>query len=307
MDLKEYFDSFTLSDIHDLVSYKETESLTLEFKISDYQADMRNFAKCLSGFANSQGGILIWGVKASKNEVGIDAAKELKPLASIRKLESHLKRIEGTCVSPLIKGVEYKRIEEIEDKGYLLVYIPESMQSPHMALTDKHYYKRSGDSFYACEHFDLIDMFNRRRKPQGTVELQSEQIKLRFSDKDQPGYESIICIRNTGQTSLKNIVLEVNVHSPYLISIYGLDGNMTRGMEQYRTITSSGMKYIGRNNLVIHPNTYHEVDKIVLNEFGGNNPLCELLIDYRLFAEDMEMQQGVIRKDVTLFEIVGNK
>ena len=32
-------------------------------------------------------------------------------------------------------------------------------------LGENRYYKRSGDSFYQMEHFDLEDMFGRRRKP----------------------------------------------------------------------------------------------------------------------------------------------
>lgn len=305
MNLKDYFDTLTLSDVKDFVTNKETESLVLEFKISDEKADNKNFSKCLSGFSNSIGGIIVWGIKASPNESGIDAAKEYRPILSLKKFENHLKRIEGTAIAPSIKGIEYKTIEETDDSGYLIVYIPESDRAPHMALySEKHYFKRSGDSFYICEHFDILDMFNRRSKPMGIVEVLSDQVTVQYDQRGYFEYKGILCIKNTGKVVLKNVMLEIVICPPYLISPYGLDGNMNRGMEIYRNFTSPNLKYIGRNNLVIHPNTYHEIDKVVLNEHGGSYPLCELKIEYKLYADEMEMQNGQIIKQIENFAVI---
>jgi hypothetical protein len=45
-------------------------------------------------------------------------------------------------------------------------FVPETDGGPFMALFgEQRYYKRSGDSFYQMEHFDLEDMFGRRQKP----------------------------------------------------------------------------------------------------------------------------------------------
>ena len=185
MNLKEYFENIDLDEINRFIENRVTEDLYMDFKTANYpielKFDNKNFSKCLSGFANSSGGLIIWGVKASKNKEGLDVAKELKPISDLIKFENHLKRIEGKSVVPVIEGIEYRSILSSKDTGFLVVFVPPSDRTPHMALyADKHYYKRSGDSFYICEHFDIMDMINRKRTPKLSVELRNEQIEQKI-------------------------------------------------------------------------------------------------------------------------------
>ncbi len=66
-----------------------------------------------------------------------------------------------------------------------------------------------------------------------------------------------------------------NVNRPFNISYYGIDGNRGRGMKTMPT-NDQFTKYISGNELVIHPETYHEVDKIVINETGKDK--CNLAV-----------------------------
>ena len=64
---------------------RQEENLHLDFKTLSGPGlsasdDRHNFAKALSGFANSDGGIVVWGVDARKNADGIDCVTELKPV-----------------------------------------------------------------------------------------------------------------------------------------------------------------------------------------------------------------------------------
>jgi len=299
MDTKEYFENINLFEIKEFVETQTTEDLYLEFKTANFpnelNFDNKNFSKCLSGFSNSLVGIIIWGIKASKNKDGVDAANKLKPINELIKFENHLKRIEGKSVVPIIEGIEYRRIEEANDNGFLLVYIPPSERAPHMAqYADKHYYKRSGDSFYICEHFDIVDMFNRRTAPKLLVEIKFESIiKKLVNNEERYKYECLFCIKNIGQVSLKYIVVFIDVKSPFNISEYGVDGNRNRGMKLIPT-KESFKKYEGGSELVIHPETYHEVDKVVMNEIGLDNIIDDLLIEYRITAEGMKINSGKI-------------
>jgi predicted HTH transcriptional regulator len=152
MNLKEYFDKIELKELESFVEEQIAEDLFLEFKTANFpkgiEFDKKNFSKCLSGFSNSSGGILIWGISAKEKKNKPDVANELKPIKDLIDFEIYLKKNEGNAVIPLIDGVEYKRVMTDENCGYLLVLIPPSDRSPHMALfSDKRYYKRSGDSF----------------------------------------------------------------------------------------------------------------------------------------------------------------
>jgi predicted HTH transcriptional regulator len=68
----------TLNSISDLQTFidNEPESLYVDFKEvanptnpMKQNDDKENFAKALSGFANSNGGVLIWGVREEKNSL----------------------------------------------------------------------------------------------------------------------------------------------------------------------------------------------------------------------------------------------
>jgi len=304
MNLKDYFEKLELTDIQEFVENQVSEDLNLEFKTANYPTntsfDLKNFSKCISGFSNSSGGIIVWGVNASQNKNGIDAANKLKPIKNILKFENYLKRNEGRAIVPLVDNIQYRNLISKDDEGYLLIYIPASEISPHMAqFADKHYYKRSGDSFYKCEHFDIIDMLNRKSTPKLKFEVISEKVKL---NPDRNKYEAIFSITNIGQVTAKQIVVFVKINNPYIISRYGIDGNGFRGM---RTTPTKDIynKYLGGNDLVLHPETYHEVDKIVLNEIGQGPDLVDLIIEYKIVAEGMKLQSGtLIRKREELIE-----
>lgn len=93
--LKERFQSLTRNAVESFVMDKQEESLQLEFKTLlgptlTSRDDKENFAKALSGFANSDGGVVVWGVNARKNQDGVDCAASLEPIAGVASLVSRL-------------------------------------------------------------------------------------------------------------------------------------------------------------------------------------------------------------------------
>ena len=91
MNITERFDNITIEDIENFVRDEQEEHLHLDFKLIKkpdltHKPDKRNLAKALSGFANSSGGIIVWGVDARQNPDGVDCATELKPIDNVRVL-----------------------------------------------------------------------------------------------------------------------------------------------------------------------------------------------------------------------------
>jgi len=119
------FDSIDLEFIENCIANNEVETLTLEFKtvsgtdLKD-KNDRSNFATALSGFANSSGGIIIWGVVADKNSDGIDCAMDKKEIEPLSLFLSKLEDFTGQFVIPTVEGVRHKKIlsSESEDKGF---------------------------------------------------------------------------------------------------------------------------------------------------------------------------------------------
>ena len=171
MDLYTRYMSIAREDIERFVSDAQEEHLTLDFKTVQDAAlkrpdDKRSIARSLSGFANSEGGLIIWGVDARKNDRGIDAATALSPITELDRLVPRLNELTGEATSPVVEGVRHRAIDIGDNAGFGVTYVPESETGPYMArLGENRYYKRSGDSFYVMEHFDVQDMFGRRKQP----------------------------------------------------------------------------------------------------------------------------------------------
>lgn len=89
MNIDTLFNNLDENMLNQYIKNNQEENLYLEFKEGSnvkltHPDDKKNFAKALSGFANSSGGLIVWGIKATKNNQGIDCAcgsSEIEPLS----------------------------------------------------------------------------------------------------------------------------------------------------------------------------------------------------------------------------------
>jgi len=169
MDLRDLFDSISGATIEEYVTEGRDEDLHLDFKtVSSRRGlgkdDRRNFAKAVSGFANSDGGLVIWGVDARSNAEGIDCARAAPGIPELAAFVAKLNEYTGSVTSPSVIGVEHRR--STDAPGFAITIVPASDSGPHMAkLTEDRYYQRVGSSFVKMEHFSIADMFGRRPQP----------------------------------------------------------------------------------------------------------------------------------------------
>jgi hypothetical protein len=224
--LAEQFEDLELEGLMSFVTSRQEENLTLDFKLINgpdlnQSDDKKNLARALSGFANSSGGLIIWGIDARKNEQGIDCAIEAHEIRPLSLLLARLNELTSRAVHPPIDAVRHKPISSRQDSGFAVTIVPESQSGPHMAkLGEDRYYKRSGDTFYKMEHFDLEDMFGRRKKPK--LSLAATLIPNRG--------EIVIGLRNEGRGTAKAPYLSFVIPEPFSLAPYGVDGNGTRAL-----------------------------------------------------------------------------
>lgn len=306
MELLKLYKSINLKTIEDYVENSKEEDLHLEFKQINDPAfnnndDKKNFAKVLSGFGNSDGGVVVWGVKAKKNKQNIDCAIELKPIISVSLLVSKLHDFTGDFVSPIIDKVQHKKIfsNGQNDEGFAVTIVPESISGPHMAKAREYrYYKRSGDSFYKMEHFDLEDMFGRRKKPRLKL---SVYIKRGGSGGGMQFVDFLVCLKNVGKGLAKYLFLKLELNEPYKFSAYahtvGEHGLHTQ-WELNRK--NDHISLYGTDNEVIHPDCELQVIRI-RHEYDLTEDIQDLKIMYKITAEGIALEAGEnITKDVEI-------
>src|SRR5882672_10340034 len=86
--LQDYFNSLLLDDIKAFVKEAREEDLQLEFKrVEDPELgreQRKTFARAVSGFGNSDGGLIVWGVDARKKDE-IDCACDAPGIAGVKR------------------------------------------------------------------------------------------------------------------------------------------------------------------------------------------------------------------------------
>lgn len=159
--------------VANLVSIGVSESLHFDAKQCTEplsKADKDNLATALSGFANSDGGVLIYGLVAAGGDKGKgipDIVTGVAPIKRINSLASELNSLVGQLTQPPVSNARIllREFKAQPDSGFILVHVPASDAGPHRSVRDHEYYRRHGSGFYRMEHFELAEMFGSRRRP----------------------------------------------------------------------------------------------------------------------------------------------
>lgn len=162
--------------VEELVTESREEGAHLDFKQKEEpdrpdptRADRRNLSKALSGYANADGGIIVWGVDAREGEEGFDAAQGIVAIDNPELFAHRLDSLTPELAFPGIDGVEHTAVEDpnAPDTGVVVSLIPRSNRYPHRATGPDvdDYYRRSGHTFRRMDHGELADAFGRRPQP----------------------------------------------------------------------------------------------------------------------------------------------
>jgi hypothetical protein len=297
-------------EIDRLIAELSSEYLFMDFKCKNandgsgplHDDDRKNLAKALSGFANSSGGVLIWGVKKEDGKKGA-----YKMITNPENFVENLNRATAELVSPYVDSVLHQLLFVDESgAGVVVSFIPESDKTPHMALLprneDKHYYRRVGDSFKVMVHYEVADMFGRRSRPKLELALSA---RLSAASNPKKTYDLHIVISNTGKAITKHYGLDlefpkdlidcnhyVKSRPEFLDSSTIVDGKITL---KYRNDHDN-------NNILIYPN---ELTKISPNNFklghiqflvdiNDRVTLKDKVLKYVLYSENMLPINGSI-------------
>lgn len=210
---REIFDrikSGGMQELERFVADRQAEELFLDFKRSANNGkdnklssnDRKNLSKAISGFGNSEGGVVVWGVDCSPDTDGADVAKALVPIENPKRFVSLLQGAVSGCTIPPHSKVENHAIEDSHGNGYVLTLIPKSDAVPHQSTTNQQYYIRAGSNFVPTPHDVLAGMFGRRPQPHvfptfllSVPTLEADQLKIDYGlmiHNDGPGIASDI-------------------------------------------------------------------------------------------------------------------
>lgn len=154
-------------EIDKAIADRESEQLFLDFKRSTDggrsgrldDKDRANLAKAISGFGNSEGGVVVWGVDCRDVDGSGDVARMKMPITNPERFKSWLEDAVSKVTLPVHPKVEHGILNSGDGTGFVITHVPKSAFAPHQVQQDGIYYTRSGSSFTRVTHGILQGMF----------------------------------------------------------------------------------------------------------------------------------------------------
>lgn len=299
-DLRTLFDSIDQKTIEGFVADRRPESLHLEFKTLGYSkvsenADRKNLAKAISGFANSDSGIVVWGVVAKSG-----TATALEPVPDVQSSLAQLESRTAEAASPVQSRILHKAVHTTDGAGFLVTYVPETEGPPVMAKAgEDRYYKRSGEQFRRMEHFDIADMFGRRARPR----LDFWIMKAKYcpiGSLEGPDRQIITVecgIRNTGRALARFPFAAIAVSPPYKLLEYlsiksGFTLEAPDSRDPLEPARGSEGRYLGGAHDVVHAESTLFVAEAQCT-CALDGPIPDLEGRYRICADGVPASEGI--------------
>jgi len=207
-------ETYTIIDIQQLINNNTEESTYLEFKSAESLGTSdglkKEIAKDVSAFANSDGGIIIYGLSENEHVASafsfIDGnAYTKEQLEQVISMNVH-RRIEGVEIFPIRNNGKL-------DETIYLIRIPFSKDAPHQSK-DRRFYKRLNFKVVEMEEYEIRNLYNRQEETE--LEIEEEKITIHSNGSYLNKISSLqvaiqFNIRNKGKTIEKLYKLEVRV------------------------------------------------------------------------------------------------
>jgi len=203
--------------IQALVDAGEAEGLYLECKAPSSPSLSReqkaNLGRAVSGFANTVGGVIIWGVSTTRHaHSDLDILTQLEPLGSIASFSRQVANTIPSLTTPSISSAQSRilKTSSKETRGLLITYIPQLRTGPVQSNSDSLFYFRSGDEFVIAPYDLIRRLFSFTEVPDLRIHLEPALVKKR----EDGSWEIPLTIRNLSPAMAEHVDLFIQIGNP---------------------------------------------------------------------------------------------
>lgn len=253
----------------------------------------KEIAKDVSAFANSDGGVIIYGVSEYNDKEKEHLPEKLDPIDRTEFSKEWLEHVINNGITPKINELKIHPIaldSDVKDAIYV-VEIPKG-NTAHQAIKEKRYFKRYNFESVAMDDWELKDVINRIQKTKVRIEFKPVLKKsildslLNKMGANTP-IEFRVIANNEGNKLVEYLecFLHVGIESKDGIiepkpTLYKTFVEIMFSTEVERRIELEGKEIpINTERFVILPRTYRELGTLKVHpQLIRNNPIVELQV-----------------------------
>jgi len=174
------------SKIEELIAQGEAEGIYLECKSPTVplldKGKKVQLARALSGFSNTEGGIIIWGIGITKHKhSNLDILSQIEEIGNCDNFAKQIEISIPTLTIPSITHSLTKIIKKSkkDSRGVIITYIPKGLGDPVQSNRDEYFYFRNGDEFTKLPYEMLKRLFASTESPDLHVVFNSKLVKIK--------------------------------------------------------------------------------------------------------------------------------
>ncbi len=270
-------DEYQYDDILEIINNEVEESIFLDFKssaaLSKSDNSKKEIAKDVSAFANSEGGIIIYGIDEENHK-----AKSISYIDGNEYTKEWLEHVINSNIQRRLSDLRIIPLREQGDieKTIYLVKIPKSKMAPHMSK-DKRYYKRFNFESVMMEEYEVRALFMQK----STSELEIASWDCRKTNTDEEEMLRYICevdVFNSGDVSEESF--KVNTIISNFPKTMKLQWDSIQYKYQHTAMGNGVVKLSSQSSCPIYPQEY-------LNGFRANFEIPKI---YENDLKDVEIR-----------------
>lgn len=204
---------WTKGKIEEYISQGIEENKHLEYKgagaVGKSEEKKKEISKDISSFANSDGGIIIYGIKEFDDNLKRHLPEKIEPIDRTEFSKEWFENIITGNISPTINGLNIFPVV-VDDATNFVVYVIEVKKSrtAHQAA-DNRYYKRHNFKAIPMEDWEVKDVINRANKPIIDIIIYGVKNPDLKHPENVYEYELLIVLKNNGNIGAQQIEVYV--------------------------------------------------------------------------------------------------